>query len=318
MHVHAPTSGKTQQILKFSLVATAAYVVVLVVAGVRSHSLALLSEAGHNVSDLLALGLSFVAVYFQTRPATSTKTFGYQRAGVLAAFVNALSLIVLAVWIAVEAVKRLHSPVAVEPHLMMGVAAAGVVMNGVVAALLWRVSHDINIRSVFLHMLSDTLSTAAVIVGGFLILLTGQNWIDPVLSLIIAAMVMWSAVGIVRESLNILLEGTPNGMRLEEIRGAMQTVDGVLNVHDLHVWSLGTNSHALASHVTIDDIALSESAVILERINCTLKEKFRIHHSTIQLEFRGCETTHGCSSPMEEVEAPGHHHHGHGHHGHAH
>jgi cobalt-zinc-cadmium efflux system protein len=258
---------------------------------------------------------SFVAVYFQSRPATDQKTFGYQRAGVLAAFVNALALVVLALWIGFEAIIRLQSPVAVEPHLVMSVAAAGVVMNGVVAALLWRVSRDINIRSVFLHMLGDTLSTAAVIVGGFLILLTGQNWIDPALSLLIAAMVLWSSIGIVRESLNILLEGTPRGMDLTEIRSAMQLVDGVLDVHDLHVWSLASHSHALASHVTIGDIPLSDSAVILDRINCALRDKFHIHHSTIQLEIRGCETTHGCSSPATFEE---HDHHGHAHHGHIH
>lgn len=315
MHSHGASTGKTQRVLQFSLVATFAYVVVLVVAGIRAHSLALLSEAGHNVSDLLALLLSFVAVYFQSRPATDKKTFGYQRAGVLAAFVNALTLIVLAVWIGVTAVQRLQAPVAVEPHLMMGVAAVGVLMNGVVAALLWRLSGDVNIRSVFLHMLGDTLSTAAVILGGWLILLTGQNWIDPALSLLIAAMVMWSAMGIVRETLNILLEGTPHKLSLAEVREAMQTVEGVLDVHDLHVWSLGTHSHALASHVTIGDIPLSESAVILDHINAALREKFHIHHSTIQFEIRGCETTHGCSSPaaLEPVHAHGHSHHGHSH-----
>jgi len=317
MHSHAPATGKTQRVLQISLVATFAYVIVLVVAGVRAHSLALISEAGHNVSDLFALMLSFVAVYFQTRPATEEKTFGYQRAGVLAAFVNALALVVLALWIAFEAVQRLQSPVAVEPHLMMVVAGAGVLMNGVVAALLWRVSQDVNIRSVFLHMLGDTLSTAAVIVGGLLILLTGQNWIDPVLSLVIAALVLWSSTGIVRETLNILLEGTPRGMDLGSVRSAMQMVEGVLDVHDLHVWSLATHSHALASHVQIADIPLSDSAVILERVNATLREKFHIHHSTIQLEIKGCETTHGCSSPAR-FEANEHAGHGHHHHGHVH
>jgi cobalt-zinc-cadmium efflux system protein len=128
-------------------------------------------------------------------------------------------------------------------------------------------------------------------------------------------MVLWSSIGIVRESLNILLEGTPRGMYLADIRSAMQVLEGVLDVHDLHVWSLGTHSHALASHVTIGDIPLSESAVILDRINCTLRDQFHIHHSTIQFEFQGCETTHGCSSPATFEEE---HAHAHGHHGHVH
>jgi cobalt-zinc-cadmium efflux system protein len=182
------------------------------VAGLRAHSLALLSEAGHNVSDFLALLLSFAAVYFQSRPADTSKTFGYQRAGVMAAFINAATLIVISIWIAIEAVHRLSAPVVVEPRLMMIVAAAGVLMNGVIAALLWGVARDVNLRSSFLHMAGDTLSTAAVIAGGLGILFTGQNWIDPVLSLFIAAFILWSSIGIVRETLNILLEGTPSGL----------------------------------------------------------------------------------------------------------
>src|ERR1700722_11360314 len=183
MHVHAAPAGtgRTQSVLRISLVATLAYVAITFIAGVRAHSLALLSEAGHNVSDFLALLLSFVAVYSQARPASDSKTFGYQRAGVLAALVNAATLIVIAVWIAIEAIHRLSAPVAVQPNLMMIVAAAGVVMNGVIAALLWGVARDVNMRSAFLHMAGDTLSTAAVIAGGASILFTGQNWIDPVL-----------------------------------------------------------------------------------------------------------------------------------------
>ena len=194
MHVHGATTQKMQRVLRFSLVATLAYVLLTFFAGVRAHSLALISESGHNVSDFLALLLSFVAVYFHTRPATDEKTFGYQRAGVLAAFLNALSLIVIAIWIGIEAIHRLSQPVSVQPRLMMIVAAAGLLMNGVIAALLWRVAHDVNIRSVFLHMLGDTLSTAAVIVGGFGILLTGRNWIDPALSLLIAGLILWTSL----------------------------------------------------------------------------------------------------------------------------
>lgn len=315
MHMVATPNRKMQRVLQVSMVLTFAYVVATFFFGLRAHSLALISEAGHNVSDLLAILLSFVAVYFQARPATDQKTFGYQRAGVLAAFVNAATLVVLSVWIAIEAVHRLAAPVAVQPRLMMIVAAAGVIMNGTVATLLWRYSADVNIRSVFLHMLGDTLSTAAVIAGGLGILLTGMTWIDPVLSILIAAMILWSSVGIIRETLNILLEGTPRNLQLGTVRDAMQSVTGVLNVHDLHVWSLGSNSHALASHVTIAEMPMSECGDILTGLNNTLRDRFHITHTTIQFETTGCETTHGCSAPpeLEAVGAHDHSHHGHTH-----
>ncbi len=293
------------------------YIVATLYFGLRAHSLALISEAGHNVSDLLAILLSFVAVYFQARPATEEKTFGYQRAGVLAAFVNALTLIVLSAWIAVSAIHRFSAPVPVQPRLMMQVAAAGVLMNGAIASLLWKFSGDVNIRGVFLHMLGDTLSTAAVILGGAGILLTGLPWIDPLLSLLIAGMILYSSMGIVRETLHILLEGTPRAMQLAEIRAAMQAVDGVLNVHDLHVWSLTSNSHALASHITIAEMPTSACAAILEAVNTALSSRFHIHHTTLQFETTGCEITHGCSAPPP-LEVPGAHHHHHHGHSHAH
>jgi cobalt-zinc-cadmium efflux system protein len=303
-----------QRVLTISLAATFCYVVATFYFGLRAHSLALISEAGHNVSDSLAIALSFVAVYFQRRPATDQKTFGYQRAGVLAAFVNALTLIVLAAWIAISAIHRLYAPVTVAPRLMMYVAAAGVLMNGAIAALLWKFSGDVNIRSVFLHMLGDTLSTAAVIAGGVGILFTGAMWLDPVLSILIAGMIVWSSATIVRETLNILLEGTPRALSLADIRTAVSAVPGVLDVHDLHVWSLGSSSHALASHVTIPEMPLSECSSILDAINCALRDRFHITHTTIQFEIRGCETTHGCSAPPPLEPAGAHdHHHGHTH-----
>lgn len=305
MHFHAAPAGKdarrTTLVLRFSLAATLAYVVVTFVAGLRAHSLALLSESGHNVSDFLALLLSFAAVYFQSRPADHARTFGYQRAGVLAAFINAATLIAISLGIAIEAVHRLSAPVAVQPRLMMIVAAAGVAMNGVIAALLWGVARDVNLRSAFVHMAGDTLSTAAVIAGGFGILLTGHNWIDPVLSLLIAALIFWSSIGIVRETLNILLEGAPRGCSLPEIRCGMEAVEGVVNVHDLHVWSLGSQSRALACHVTIADIPPSESAGILARLNHLLHDHYQISHTTIQFEHIGCGELEGCVTPPESI-----------------
>jgi cobalt-zinc-cadmium efflux system protein len=319
MHMVASPNGKMQRVLQISMALTLAYVGATFYFGLRAHSLALISEAGHNVSDLLAIALSFVAVYFQARPATDQKTFGYQRAGVLAAFVNAVTLVVLSAWIAIEAIHRIAAPAAVQPKTMMYVAAAGVLMNGTVATLLWRFSGDVNIRSVFLHMLGDTLSTAAVIAGGAAILFSGMSRIDPALSIVIAGVILWSSVGIIRETLNILLEGTPRNLELGQIREAMASVSGVLDVHDLHVWSLGSRSHALASHVTITEMPMSECSSILESINCALRDRFHILHTTIQFETTGCETTHGCSAPpeLEAVGVHGHDHHDHDDHDHS-
>ena len=229
----------------------------------------------------------------------------------LAAFINAATLIVISLWIAIEAVHRLSAPVAVQPKLMMIVAAAGVLMNGVIAALLWGVAKDVNLRSAFLHMAGDTLSTAAVIAGGAGILITGQNWIDPVLSLFIAALILWSSLGIVHETLNILLEGAPRGVSLPAIRSGMEAVDGVINVHDLHVWSLGSQSRALACHVTIADIPPSESACILVKLNHVLRDHFHISHTTIQFEHMGCEELEGCVVPIEEMASSRNHGHAH-------
>ena len=317
MHMVASNNRTMQRILKTSLALTALYVLATFYFGLRAHSLALISEAGHNVSDMLAIILSFVAVYFQSRPANDHKTFGYQRAGVLAAFVNALTLMVLAAWIAFSALHRLMTPVAVQPRLMMIVAAAGVLMNGAIATLLWKFSGDVNIRSVFLHMLGDTLSTAAVILGGAAILFTHLQWIDPALSLIIAGMILWSSWGIVRETLNILLEGTPKNLSLPAIRAAMEAVAGVNGVHDLHVWSLGSKSHALASHVLVAEMPMADCSTILEGIQNALWDRFHIAHTTIQFETRGCETTHGCSAPPP-VELASAHTHDHPHATHSH
>jgi cobalt-zinc-cadmium efflux system protein len=320
MHMVAKPTGGMQRILKFSLLLTALYIAATLFFGLRAHSLALISEAGHNVSDFAALGLSFVAVYLQTRPATDERTFGYQRAGVLAGFVNALSLMVLAAWILIEAVQRFFHPITVEPHLMMMVAAAGVLMNGAIAALLYKFSGDVNIRSVFLHMLGDTISTAAVIVGGFLISVTHLQWIDPVLSVIISGMILLSSWGIVKETLHILLEGTPKSLDLGEIRAAMQSIEGVVNVHDLHVWSLTSQSHALACHVQVIEMEVAESETVLERLNHELRDHHGIHHTTIQIEVTDCPTVDGCSSPPvpDVIDGHSHHHHGPGAHSHAH
>ena len=317
-HGHGHSHG-TGRVLRISLAVTVLYIVLLVVAGIRAHSLALLSEAGHNLSDFLALLLSLVAVYLEGRPPSATKTYGYRRAGVLAALVNSLSLIVVAFFIFYEAFRRLQHPEQVHAGLMIGVAAAGVVMNGVIALLLWRSGRDVNVRSALLHEVGDTLSTAAVIAGGWAILWTGQYWIDSALSFGIGALILWSSFGIVRETLNILLEGTPRGMSLEAVESTMRTIAGVSDVHDLHLWSIGSENHALSAHVKITDMPTSESDSILREINEKLGRSFGIHHTTIQLEHLMCETAHGCVIPVEdERDSAEPAHSEHEHHGHAH
>lgn len=301
---HEHTHG-TGRVLQFSLVVTALYIVLLVVAGIRAHSLALLSEAGHNLSDFLALLLSLVAVYLEGRPPSVTKTYGYRRAGVLAAMVNSLSLIVVSFFIFYEAFQRFQHPEHVHAGTMIGVAAAGVVMNAVIALLLWRSGRDVNVRSAFLHEIGDTLSTAAVIAGGWAILWTGQFWIDSALSFGIGALILWSSFAIVRETLNILLEGAPRGMSLEAVESAIRAITGVSDVHDLHVWSIGSENHALSAHVKIADIPTSESDAILREMNEKLSHDFGIYHTTIQFEHLVCDTAHECVIPVGDEREGG-------------
>ena len=309
MHASHGGGERTSRVLRASLVVTAAYIVLLVVAGIRAHSLALLSEAGHNLSDFFALLLSLTAVYLQGRPPSSTKTYGYHRAGVLAALVNAVSLVAVSGFIFYEAFRRLQNPQQVQAGVMIGVAAAGVVMNGIIALLLYRAGRDVNIRSALLHEVGDTLSTAAVIAGGWAILVTGHSWIDSALSCGIGVLILWSGFGIVRETLNILLEGTPRGVKLELVESAIRSIDGVNDVHDLHCWSIGSETRALSCHIAIADIPPSVSERILRDVKDCLQLNFRINHTTIQFEHVECEVAHGCVIPVGESE--GHQHHSH-------
>jgi len=316
MHIHTHGGKRTSLMLQFSAVATLLYIAILLVAGYRAHSLALLSEAGHNFSDLLALLLSWFAVWVQERPADADRTYGYHRAGVLAAFVNAMTLVIIAAWIAWEAIERLRNPVEVHPNLMMVVSAIGVVLNGIIAFVLMRAGSDVNLRSAILHQVGDTLSTAAVLVGGAIIYFSGKFWVDPALSFGIAALILWSSFGIVRETLNILLEGTPRGLSLADITKEICGTEGVLDVHDLHVWSLGSEMRALSCHITIADIPPSESAAILKAVNDRLGKRFHIHHTTVQFEHMECAIQDGCAMPTPECcsgqEAAHSHAHDHG------
>jgi cobalt-zinc-cadmium efflux system protein len=306
-HHHGAASGK---ILIWSLIATSAFVVIEFFAGFRAHSLALISDAGHNATDALALALAWFAVFLQSKPADESRTFGYHRAGVLAAFVNALTLIILSVWILYESWSRLRNPVAVDQNLMLWVAAGAVLLNGGIMLGLHRAdSKDINMRGAFLHMLGDLVGAVAIIAGSFIIRYTGWTRIDPILSVVISLLIIWTAWDITHESLNILLEGLPRGVQLRDVTSAVCQCEGVLDVHDLHIWSLGSNSHALSCHVLIEDMPPSRSDAILHRLNHVLGERFHIHHTTVQFEHVSCAISGtGCVIP---VGTHTHHRHSH-------
>jgi cobalt-zinc-cadmium efflux system protein len=302
-HHHAPGSGWT---LRISLVATLAFTVIEAVAGFQAHSLSLISDSGHNFTDALALLLAAIGVYLQGRPADQHKTFGYQRAGVLAAFVNALTLIGISLFIFWEAVQRMMSPQTVNENTMIWVAALALVLNGSIMLALRRGQKgDLNLRAAFVHMLGDALGAVAIIIGAVAIRYTGWLYIDPLLSIALAGLICYTAWDIIRESLNVLLEGLPQGMNLGNITGAMTSVPGILDVHDLHIWSLGGHAHALCCHVLIDDMPPSESDGILKCLNEVLCG-FGIHHTTVQFEHAPCILTEGCSMYHDHAAGEGH------------
>ena len=288
-HDHSHSDAGMGKALIASLVLTLTFVVFEAIAGFRASSLALLSDAGHNFADAFALLLALFGFYLQARPADAKKTFGYQRAGVLAAFVNAVSLVVLALLLFYESYQRLRNPQPVVESTMIAVATLGLALNLFIVLKLGGHGHDMNIRAAWIHMLGDALSCVAIIIGAIAIHYTGWQVIDPVLSILIGVMIIWSGWGIIQESINILLEGLPKGIDLEDVSGGMRGVDGVIDVHDLHIWSLGSQAHALSCHVLIDDVPPSTSEAILRSIKGVLCDRYSINHSTIQFEHVKCE-----------------------------
>jgi cobalt-zinc-cadmium efflux system protein len=303
-------------VLHLSLVATLAFTAIEIYAGMRAHSLALLSDAGHNFTDAFALLLAAVGLYFQGRPADQTRTWGYHRAGVLAAFINAVTLIGISVFIVWEAIQRLLRPEAVNDAIMLWISLLALALNGgIMLALRQSQKNDLNLRAAFIHMLGDALGAVAILAGALVIHYTGWLPVDPLLSIALAVLIVVTALGITRESLNILLEGLPRGLTLGEVTSAMSKVDGVLDVHDLHIWCIGSQTRALSSHVLIEDMPHSSSDPILKRINEVLCA-FGIYHTTIQFEHVPCVVSgEGCR--MEQRSQPhshaheGHHHHDH-------
>lgn len=288
-HSHAMTGHK----LKVALFLTVMILVVELAGGLLSHSLALLSDAGHVFTDIFALGLAWFATIQAERPADSSNTYGYHRIGILAALLNAVSLIVIVGAIAYEAMRRFQHQETVTPWLMFLSAAVGIAVNLYIGFGLRQEGEDnLNVRAAMLHVFGDVGASIAVIIGGFIILLTGWYPADPVISLVIALLIAWGAWSILRETVDILMESTPRDLNVAQMVRDIVREPGVNDVHDLHVWAIAGGMNALSAHVQVGDRPLSECDPLLTRLNRLLESKYRIDHSTIQLECEGCASTH--------------------------
>jgi cobalt-zinc-cadmium efflux system protein len=278
--------------LKLSLLLTLSFVVIEAGVGMRAGSLALLSDAGHNFTDALALALSWYAIWIAGKPATPSKTYGYHRVGILTALFNALTLIVIAVFIFSEAWQAFAHPHGVSSVPMMIVASIAFVMNTVIAlALRSEAAHDVNMRSAFIHMAGDALSSLGVIAAGAVIHFTGWVYADPLVSVLIGLFIVYSSWGIVRETVNVLLEGTPRGLDIGDMAQAMQAVPGVTDVHDLHVWTIGDGMNALSCHLRVCEPDLPRTAGVVSAVKNLLATRYNVRHSTIETECGGCESS---------------------------
>jgi cobalt-zinc-cadmium efflux system protein len=287
-HTHPHGGEATGRILLISLLITLVFVAVEAIAGIRANSLALLSDAGHNFTDAFGLALAAGGYYWAAKPGDHVRTFGYQRTGVLAAFLNALLLVVLSVALLWESYHHLIAPEPVSEKIMLWVAALGILVNATIAWSIGGHGNDLNLRAAWIHQVGDAASCVGIIIGAVIIHYTGWVMVDPILSILIALVIVWTAWDIFKDSLNILLEGLPKGLRLAEVTAGIQAVDGVIDVHDLHVWNLGAEERALSCHVLIEDVPPSSSESILRDVNCVLQERFAIHHTTIQFEHTRC------------------------------
>jgi cobalt-zinc-cadmium efflux system protein len=258
------------------------FVVVEAVYGFSANSMALLSDAGHNLSDVLGLFVAWGGGALASRAASPRFTYGLKKASILAALANALFLLVAVGAIGLEAIQRLVHPTSTQGHAVIGVAGAGILVNGITAILFTRGQHDINIRAAFVHMAADALVSGAVVIAGLVIVWTGQRWVDPAMGLAVAAVILWSSFGLLRESVGMSLAGVPQGIDVEEVEAALAEVAGVDAVHDLHVWALSTTETALTAHIVTAQAAYPDA--LLADTRRLLGERFRIHHCTIQVE----------------------------------
>ena len=285
-HAHARSRYGTG-VLQWAMVATLALVAVELAGGILGRSIALISDAVHNLSDVPTLVISWFALRWAERPADSEKTYGYRRAGILAAFTNAILLALVALFLFYEAYERLRRPLAVRAEFMLWISLAALAVNGGITLALVRGRRDLNLRSILIHNLGDALSNLGILAGALAIRATGAQWVDPALGAAIGGLVLWSSYGILKESSHVLLEGLPREMLLEDVAGAILGVTGVQEVHDIHIWTLGTDLHALSCHVRIPDMHMEESEKILARIQERLANEFHITHTTIQFERAG-------------------------------
>jgi cobalt-zinc-cadmium efflux system protein len=298
MHSHAhghqlgdahslPHPETASGVLGLAVAATVLLVAAELLGGYLGHSISLVSDALHNLSDIPTLLISWVAVRWAGRPADHERTFGYQRVGILAGFTNGILLVVVALVLFWETFQRFLHPVAVHENWMIGVSILALVINAGISLALVRHRRDLNLRSLLLHNFGDAVSNLGILGGAIAIRFTGAQWIDPAIGLAIAALVLWSTNGLLREAGNILLEGLPKGIHLESVARVVLDIPGVQEVHDIHIWTLGTDLLALSCHVRIPDMHMDESEKILERICRRLKDEFHITHTTIQFERAG-------------------------------
>ncbi|MEB3329688.1 MAG: cation diffusion facilitator family transporter [Candidatus Sericytochromatia bacterium] len=302
-HHHLHASGRQ---LAVAIWLSCGVLAVLGVGAVRSGSLALLADAGHVVTDIAALGLSWFATRQAARPATARRTFGHHRTGILAALVNAVSLLLIATWIGWEAWHRLATPHPVDAGPMLVAAAVGLVINGLIGLGLHRhAHHSLNVRSAYMHVLGDAAASAGVVLGAALIALTGWTALDPLLSVLIAGLIAWGAWQIVIESVEILMEGAPAHLDVDRIAADLAGVEGVQAVHDLHVWGISHNMPCLSCHVVVTEADAPRAVQIVAACNQLLAAHHGLTHTTIQAEALACEqASSGCRlSPAAHVVA---------------
>ena len=290
-HVPSPTRSYSNERTRLwaSVAVTGLGFILELVGGLMTNSLALLGDAGHMLTHFMALGISLMANIFATMPSTERKTFGFYRLEILAALANGILLVFVTGWIFVETYRRILHPPAIATSPMLVIAVIGLAANLVSAALLAGAGKgDLNIRSAVFHLAADTLSSVAVIGGGFLLMATGWLWVDPVLGFAIGLLIVFPAGKLIKESIDILLEAVPSHLDVSKVAKAIATVPGVREAHDIHIWSLTSGLYSMSAHVMTDDIRVSDSGPILAAIEKLLEQQFRIGHLTIQFECAAC------------------------------
>lgn len=270
---------------KLGLLLNTSYTIFEFIMGFASGSLALVSDAAHNLTDSLSLVVSFLANKISQRSADEEKTYGYGRASILAALLNSILLLGLAGYIFYEAWQRFLNPEPVQGKLVMIVAVFGIVINASVAALFFKNRSDVNTKSAFLSMAFDALASVGALIAGFIILLTGKTIVDPIISALIGIMLVWSAWGIVKEALHMLLDGVPEGIEIKKVKQAINDISGVTGVCDLHVWALSAHDSGLSCHAIVDTKNLPAAVAIVSKIKVMLRDTFHIEHATIEIQL---------------------------------